>query len=72
MSSRNYPMVVLLMAKTTEDFGETLFKIIEKLAGKESDLKLTFEDLTLEIGMVKAKLNGSVVLEVIFADEKKK
>jgi uncharacterized protein YihD (DUF1040 family) len=60
------------MAKTTEDFADALLKIIEKLAGKESDLKLTFEDLTLEVGMVKVKLNGSVVLDVLFASDKKK
>ena len=39
MSSRNHSKVVLLMAKTTEDFADALLKIIEKLAGKESDLK---------------------------------
>ena len=50
------------MAKTSEDFGDTLLKLIDKLAGKESDIKLSFQDLTLEVGMVKAKLNGSVVL----------
>ena len=58
------------MAKP-EDFGDTLLKVIEKLAGKESDVKLTFQDLTLEVGMVKATLNGSVVLDVVFATEKK-
>ena len=59
------------MAKPTEDFNDTLLKVVEKLVGKESDLKLTFQDLTLEVGMLKAKLNGSVVLDVVFATEKK-
>ena len=59
------------MAKPSEDFSDTLLKVIEKLSGKESDLKLTFQDLTLEVGMIKAKLNGSVVLDVVFASEKK-
>ena len=59
------------MAKPSEDFSETLLKVIEKLAGKESDLKLTFQDLTLEVGMMKAKLNGSITLDVVFASEKK-
>jgi hypothetical protein len=58
------------MAKN-EDFGETLIKIIDRLAGKESDLKLSFQDLTLEIGMLKARLNGSIVLDVVFVSEKK-
>jgi hypothetical protein len=60
------------MAKAAEDFGDTLLKVVEKLAGKESDIRLTFEDLTLEVGMVKAKLNGSIVLDVLFATDKKK
>ena len=59
------------MAKPSEDFNDTLLKVVEKLVGKESDLKLTFQDLTLEVGMLKAKLNGSVVLDVVFATEKK-
>jgi len=59
------------MAKPSEDFSETVLKVIEKLAGKESDLKLTFQDLTLEVGMMKAKLNGSITLDVVFASEKK-
>lgn len=58
------------MAKASEDFSETLLKIIDKLVGKESDLKLSFQDLTLEVGMVKAKLNGSIVLDVVFASDK--
>ena len=59
------------MSKTSEDFGDTLLKLIDKLAGKESDIKLSFQDLTLEVGMVKAKLNGSIVLDVQYVTEKK-
>lgn len=59
------------MAKTSDDFGDTLLKLIDKLAGKESDIKLSFQDLTLEVGMVKAKLNGSIVLDVLYVQDKK-
>jgi len=59
------------LAKTSEDFGDTLTKIIDKLAGKGSDIKLNFQDLTLEVGMLKAKLNGSIVLDVLYISEKK-
>ena len=59
------------MAKKTDDFGDTLLKLIDKLAGKESDVKLSFQDLTLEVGMLKAKLNGSIVLDVLYVSEKK-
>jgi len=57
------------MAKTSEDMGDTLIKLIDKLAGKESDIKLSFQDLTLDMGMVKAKLNGSIVLDVNYVTD---
>jgi len=57
------------MAKTSEDMGDTLIKLIDKLAGKESDIKLSFQDLTLDVGMIKAKLNGSIVLDVIYVTD---
>jgi hypothetical protein len=59
------------MAKTSEDFGDVLLKLIDKLAGKNSDIKLSFQDLTLEAGMMKAKLNGSIVLDVQYVTERK-
>ena len=54
------------MPKTSEDMGDTMIKLIDKLAGKESDIKLSFQDLTLDMGIVKAKLNGSIVLDVVY------
>ena len=57
------------MAKTSEDMGDTMIKLIDKLAGKESDIKLSFQDLTLDMGIVKAKLNGSIVLDVIYVTD---
>ena len=59
------------MAEVVKSFGETLAQLIDKLAGKGSDVKLSFQDLTLEIGMLKAKLNGSVVLDILYVSEKK-
>jgi hypothetical protein len=53
------------------DMGETITKLIDKLAGKGSDIKLSFQDLTLDAGVFKAKLNGSVVLDVLYVAEKK-
>jgi hypothetical protein len=58
------------MAKPSEDMGDTLLKLIDKLAGKGSDIKLSFQDLTLDIGMIKAKVNGSIVLDVLYVAEK--
>jgi len=61
------------MSKTHADMGDTMIKLIDKLAGKESDIKLSFQDLTLDLGLVKAKLNGSIVLDIVYvADSQKK
>jgi hypothetical protein len=57
------------MSKSSGDMGETLLKLIDKLAGKESDIKLSFQDLTLDMGMVKAKINGSVVLDILYVTD---
>ena len=57
------------MAKTPDDMGDTMIKLIDKLAGKESDIKLSFQDLTLDLGMIKANLNGSIVLDVIYVTD---
>ena len=59
------------MSNATADLGETIIKLIDKLAGKGSDIKLSFQNLTLEAGPLKAKLNGSIVLDVLYVSEKK-
>lgn len=59
------------MSHSTSDMGDTLIKLIDKLAGKGSDIKLSFQDLTLDIGMLKAKINGSIVLDIEYVAEKK-
>jgi hypothetical protein len=61
--------MVINMSKHAEDMGDTMLKLIDKLAGKGSDIKLSFQDLTLDIGMVKAKINGSVVLDILYVQE---
>jgi hypothetical protein len=57
------------MEKTAETMANTLLAILDKLAGKESDLKLSFDDLTLDLGLIKAKLNGAITLDVVYAKE---
>jgi len=59
------------MSASATDIGETIIKLIDKLAGKGSDIKLSFQDLTLEAGILKAKLNGSIVLDILYVSEKK-
>jgi hypothetical protein len=55
------------MARTVETIAGTVVQVIDRLAGKQSDIKLSFEDLTLDAGILKAKMNGSVVLDVTMA-----
>ena len=59
------------MERAAETLGDTVIAVLDKLAGKKSDLKLSFEDLTLDLGMMKTRLNGAVVLDVVFASEAK-
>ena len=59
------------MEKAAQNMADTVLVIMDKLAGKESDLKLSFEDLTLDMGMFKAKLNGAIVLDIVYAKEAK-
>ena len=59
------------MEKAAQNMAETVIAIMDRLAGKESDLKLSFEDLTLDMGMFKVKLNGAIVLDVVYAKEAK-
>jgi len=54
-----------------ENFSTTFMKLISKFAGKESDFKLTFHDLTLEAGALKTKLDGFAVLDLAIIKEKK-
>jgi hypothetical protein len=57
------------MSKSSGDMGDTMLKLIDKLAGKESDIKLSFQDLTLDMGAVKAKINGSIVLDILYVTD---
>ncbi len=60
------------MAKTPDDVGDTMIKLIDKLAGRESAIKLSFQDLTLAVGGIKAILNGSIVLDVLYVTDAQK
>lgn len=72
MLQTSITFVVIIVAKSSEDMGDTLLKLIDKLAGRESDVKLSFQDLTLDLGMVKARLNGSIVLDILYVTDAKK
>jgi len=67
----SYKLMVNYMSHSTENMGDTLIKLIDKLAGKGSDIKLSFQDLTLDTGLVKVNVNGSIVLDVLYVADKK-
>jgi hypothetical protein len=60
------------MEKAAETLSDTVLAIMDKLAGKQSDLKLSFQDLTLEMGMMKTRINGSVVLDLVYSKDAEK
>ncbi len=57
------------MQRTAETMGDTIIAVLDRLAGKQSDLKLSFEQLTFDTGVMKATVNGAIVLDVVMAKE---
>ena len=57
------------MARTAETMGDTLVAVLDKLAGTQSDVKLSFQELTLDTGVMKATINGAVVLDIVMAKQ---
>ena len=57
--------------KTVETVGDTVVAVLDKLAGTKSDLKLSFEDLRIDAGPMKASINGAIVLDIVMAKEAK-
>jgi hypothetical protein len=55
------------MQRTAETMGDTIVAVLDRLAGTQSDVKLSFEELTLDTGVLKATINGAIVLDVIMA-----
>jgi len=57
------------LEKAAVTMGDTIIAVLDKLAGKKSDIKLSFEDVTLETGPLKVKVNGSIVLDIVYASD---
>lgn len=56
--------------RRTEVIADTLLTLIDKLAGKGSNLKLEFQNLNLDAGLLKATLNGAIILDVQYIGDK--
>jgi hypothetical protein len=50
------------LAKALQNFMDNLDPIIDRLAGTESTITLSFKDLTLDTGKAKATLTGAINL----------
>jgi len=59
------------MKEKAEGFAEAFTQIIEKLAGKESDLELVFTDLGIEFAGMKPQLNGKISLNIKYYTKEK-
>jgi hypothetical protein len=57
------------MDRTAQTMGDTIVQVVDKLAGKKSQVKLSFQDLSLEAGAFKTKMTGAIVLESTVAKE---
>lgn len=57
------------MERTAQTIGDTVVDVFDKLAGTKSEIKLSFQDLTLDTGVIKAKMTGAVVLQTIMAQD---
>ena len=57
------------LGKALQNLAENLVPIMDRLAGTQSTLKLSFQDLTLDTGTAKAKITGAINLEVTYAEQ---
>jgi hypothetical protein len=59
------------LGKAVQNFAQNLAPIMDRLAGTQSNVRLTFEDLMLDTGTMKAKMSGSINFEVTYTEEQK-
>ncbi len=60
------------LGKAVQNLAENLAPIMDRLAGTQSTVKLSFDNLTLDTGTAKAKITGSINLEVSYTDQQQK
>ena len=57
------------LQNTAKEMADMMVHVLDKLAGTESSIKLSFEDLTIDVGVMKTKINGAIVLDLVYAKE---
>jgi hypothetical protein len=55
----------------SENASNPLLSILERLSLKEPNLKLNFQDVTLDLGKTKARFNGVITLDFVYPSESK-
>lgn len=53
--------------KTAVTIGDTVFAVLDRLAGEGNNIKVDFERLTVGFGGLQATVDGAVVLDVELA-----
>lgn len=53
--------------KTAVTIGDTVFAVLDRLAGEGNNIKVDFERLTVGLGGLQATVDGAVVLDVELA-----
>lgn len=54
---------------TAKEMADLMVHVLDKLAGTESSIKLSFEDLTIDAGVMKTQLSGAIVLDLVYAKD---
>ncbi len=53
-----------------KQFGKTVADVLDRLEGTQSSIKLSFEDLNIDTGVIRGSVTGAVVLTANYAHEK--
>jgi hypothetical protein len=57
------------LGKAFQNLADNLAPVMDKLAGTQSNVRLSFDDLTFDTGTAKAKITGSINLEVSYSNQ---
>lgn len=57
------------MPQVIQSIADNFAPVLEKLAGTQSDMKLSFNDLSIDTGTVKAKVSGEIVLSAVYSKQ---
>jgi len=68
-SSKAIEKATTSIQNTAKEMADMMVHVLDKLAGTESSIKLSFEDLTIDAGVIKTQLSGAIVLDLVYAKD---